>query len=49
MLLPLLHPSSPQKPYKAPELDIISMNAEKTVLSEGFTTEDWGKDPEEIG
>jgi hypothetical protein len=44
------HPqsSSRKKPYKAPELDIISVNAEKSVLS-GFSTEDWEKDPDEIG
>ena len=39
---------SQRKPYMAPELDILSVTTEKTVLS-GFSTEDWEKDPEEIG
>lgn len=39
---------SQKKPYYAPELDILSVSTEKTVLS-GFDTEDWQKDPDEIG
>ena len=40
--------SSQKKPYNAPELDILSVSTEKTVLS-GFSTVDWGQDPDEIG
>ena len=36
-----------KKPYQTPELDFLSVTAEKTVLS-GFSTEDWGEDPDEI-
>ncbi len=36
-----------KKPYQTPELDFLSVTVEKTVLS-GFSTEDWGKDPDEI-
>lgn len=41
--------SSQKKPYNAPELDILSVSTEKTVLSTGVDTEDWQKDPEVIG
>ena len=48
MLVTLPQPSSQKKPYKAPVLRLISVNAETTILS-GFSTEDWEKDPEGIG
>jgi hypothetical protein len=48
MLFSLPQASLQKKPYKAPDLSVISMNTENAVLS-GFSTEDWGKDPDEIG
>lgn len=39
---------SQRKPYMAPELDIISVNVEKAILS-GVSTVDWEQDPDEIG
>lgn len=48
MLFSLSQASLQKKPYKAPDLRVISMNTENAILS-GFSTEDWGKDPDEIG